>query len=186
MPMHICTSVDGPLGNCTFHSPWPITRGALQTQITYETSTASIARADDAVHPGRQLVDRHGGFRVISDTEAEDGGVAQPEGQTGDEADFRNLDCIKSVHRIDAVTHSTPGEYGGADIVADRVAGETGQRRDAIWNFIASNGSQRKQVVEGERKIATGHKKGSGRDVVRLRCLQRRNHLVGVNVAQHV
>ena len=44
MPMHICTSVDGPLGNRTFDSPWPITRGALQTQITYETSTASIAR----------------------------------------------------------------------------------------------------------------------------------------------
>ena len=75
--------------------------------------------------------------------------------------------------RIDAIAHRAAGEHAGADIVADRIAGEAGERRDAIGHFIAADRAQREQVVEGQREIAAGDKKCSGRDVVRLRRLQR-------------
>jgi hypothetical protein len=46
--------------------------------------------------------------------------------------------------------------------------------------------AQRKPVVEGEGKIAAGDEQGGDRDAVRLGRFQRIDHLVDVEVVQHV
>src|SRR5262249_58567666 len=84
------------------------------------------------VEPGRQLIDGGGGERRIGDAEPENGGVSQPEGQAGDEADFRNLHGGQSPGRIDAVANRAAGEYARADIMAHRIAGEARERSRPI------------------------------------------------------
>ena len=113
----------------------------------------------NAIEPERQLVDGARGLRRIEHAEAEHGGVAEPESQPGDEADLGDLDHAQSPGGIDAVAHRAAGEDAGADIVPDRVAGEAGQRRDAIRHLGAADRAQREQIVEGERQIAGGDEK---------------------------
>ena len=134
----------------------------------------------------RQLIDQARGLRVIGDAESEHGGIAEPEGQACHETDLRHLDGVETVGRIDAVAHRAAGEYGGADIVTDRIAGEAGKRRDPIRDFLAPDRAQREQVVEREREIAAGDERGGGGDVARLGRLQRSDHLIDIDVAQHV
>ena len=86
--------------------------------------------------------------RLVGDAQPEHGGVAEPEGQAGDEADFCDVDGAEAPGRIDPVAHRPAGEHAGADIVADRVAGEPGQRRDPIGRVGAPDRAQREQVVE--------------------------------------
>ena len=134
---------------------------------------------------GRQLIDQSRGFRVIGDAEAEHGDIAEPEGETGHEADLGHLDGVETVGRIDAVAHRAAGEHGGADIVADRIAGEAGQRGDAIGNLAAADRAQGEQVVECQREIAGGDEGGGGADVVPTGRPQRLDHLVDIDIAQH-
>ena len=94
-----------------------------------------IANAASAVEPGRQLIDRGGGFRMTGDAESEHRGVAEPEGQAGQEADLCDVDRVQPPGRIDPIAHRAAGEDAGADIVSDRIAGEGGERVDAIGNI---------------------------------------------------
>ena len=130
-----------------------------------------MAMASGTVEPRRQLVDRPGGLRMIGNTETKHGGIAQPEGQAGDETDLRHLDRIETIRRIDAVTHGAAGEYGCADIVADRIAGEAGERGNAIGNFSAADGSQGKPVIKGQCEIAASNKECGGGNMMGLGCL---------------
>src|SRR6476659_4134730 len=107
------------------------------------------ADGDGAVEPGRQLVDRHGGLRMIGDAEAKHGGVAEPKGETSDKADLRHLDRIAPISRIDAVTHGATGENRSSDVVTNRIAREAGERRNTIRNLVAAIGPQSEPVIEG-------------------------------------
>ena len=49
--------------------------------------------AEQPIEPGRQLIDRACRFRRVDDAEAQHGRVAEPEGQSGDEADLGDLDA---------------------------------------------------------------------------------------------
>ena len=70
--------------------------------------------------------------------DAEDEGIAEPEGQAGQEADFGDVDRIQPVVRINPEADRAARENGGADIVANGIAGEAGQRRDAVRHvFLA-------------------------------------------------
>ena len=93
---------------------------------------------------------------MVGEAEAQHGDVAEPEGETGDEADLGDLDGVEAPGRIDAVAHRAAGEHAGADIVADRIGGEAGQRRDAVGHVLAADRAQREQVVERQREIAQG------------------------------
>ena len=75
---------------------------------------------------------------MIGNAKPQHGGVAEPEGQARHEADLRHFDGVKTIGRINAVAHRAAGKHGGADIVTDRIAGEAGQRGDAIGNFVAA------------------------------------------------
>ena len=136
--------------------------------------------------PIRQLIDPARGLRRIGDAEPQHGGVAEPERQARHKTDFRHLDGVETVGRIDAVAHRAPGEHGGTDIVADRIAGETGKRRDPIRDFLAPDCAQGEPVVKREREIAAGDERGGGENVALLGCLQRCDHLVDIDIAQHV
>ena len=142
--------------------------------------------ADIAVDPGRQTIDGAGGLRRVQDAETEHGGVAEPEGQASDKADLRHLDGVEPVSRIDAVAHGATGEYGRADIVADRVAGEAGECGNAIGNFVSADRAQCEPVVECQREIAAGNKQRGAGNLVRARGLQRGEDLIDVDIAQHV
>src|SRR5512136_2481537 len=108
---------------------------------------------------------------MIDDAEAKHGGVAEPEGEAGDETDLRHFDRVEPVRRIDAVANGATGKNRCADVVADRIAGEAGERSNAIGNFGAANGTQGEPVIEGEREIAASHKKCRGCDIFYLGCL---------------
>ena len=78
------------------------------------------------------------------------------EGEAGDEADLRNVDRAQAPGRIDAIADRTAGERAGADIVPNRIAGETAKRRDAVRHVVATDRVQREQIVEGQREITGG------------------------------
>ena len=165
MPITICSSVSGPPGSVTFQSPRPITRGLCQTQIDIAGEHDQREHGQDAVDPGRQLIDGARRVRRVDDAEAEHGGVAEPEGQAGNEADLGDLDRVEPERRIDAIAHRAAGEDAGADIVADRIAGEAGERGGRIGNVVAPDRAQREQIVKGQREIAGGDEQRGQHDV---------------------
>src|SRR6185312_10726079 len=144
------------------------------------------ADGDTAVEPGRQLVNRPGGLRMIGDAEAKHGGVAEPKGETSDKADLRYFDRIEPISRIDAVTHGATGENRSSDVVTNRIAREAGERRNTIRNLVAANGPQSEPVIEGECEVPASDKKSCSGDMMRLGRFQRRDHLIGVDIAEHM
>src|SRR5690606_38679640 len=93
-------------------------------------------------------------------------------------------DGAEAPGRIDAVAHRAAGEDAGADIVAYRVAGETGERRDPIGNVPPADRAQGEQVVERQREIAAGDAQRGKRNVAPAGRHQRLEYLVQVDVAQ--
>src|SRR5262249_53666394 len=127
-----------------------------------------------------------GRLRMIRDAKAEDRSIAEPKGKSGNKADLRYLDRIEPICRIDAITHGTAGEHRGADVVSDRIAGEAGERGDAVRHLVASYGPQREQIIESQREVPACHKKSRRGDMVRLGGLERRNYFVDVDIAEHI
>ena len=123
---------------------------------------------------------------MIGDAEAEHRGIAEPEGQAGEKADLGDVDRVQPPGRIDAVAHRAAGEDAGADIVADRIAGEGRERVDAVGHVGVADRAHREQIVEGQREIARRHEQRRQRDLARLGALDGLDHLVGVDAAQHV
>src|SRR5262249_830994 len=109
------------------------------------------AQRDHPVDCRRQLVHGGGGRRMPGHADREHENIAEPEGEAGEKADFCDVNRVQPVIRIDAETDRAAGEDGGADIVADRIGGEAGQRGDTVGNVLLANRSQRKKVIEGER-----------------------------------
>ena len=123
---------------------------------------------------------------MIGNPESEHRGVAEPEGQAGEEADLGDVDRVQPPGGIDAVAHRAAGEDAGADIVADRIAGEGGERIDAVGNVAAADRAHREQVVEGQGEIARGDEQRRQRDLARLGALDGLDDLVDVDAAEHV
>ena len=114
------------------------------------------ADRDQAVEPGRQLIDVGRRLRVINDAQPQHRGVAEPERQAGQKADLGHIDRIQSPRRIDAIAHRAAGKDAGADIVTDRVAGEGRERGHPVGNIGAADGADREQVIKRQREIACG------------------------------
>ena len=123
---------------------------------------------------------------MIGDAESEHRGIAEPERQAGQKADLGDVDRVQPPGGIDAVAHRAAGEDAGADIVPDRIAGEGGERVDAVGNVGAADRAHREQVIEGQGEIAGGHEQRRQRDLARLGLLDGLDHLVDVDAAQHV
>ncbi len=77
--------------------------------------------------------------------------VTEPEGEAGQEADFRDVDGVQAVIGLDPKTNGATGEHRGADIVADRIGGEAGERRNAGGDMPLADRSQCKKVIKGQR-----------------------------------
>src|SRR5205823_12161037 len=93
----------------------------------------------DRNHPvdrGRQLIHRGCGPGMPRHSDTEHEGIAEPERQPGEETDFGDVDGVQTVVRIDPETDGAAGKYGGADVVADRIAGKTRQRGDAVGHLL--------------------------------------------------
>ena len=123
-------------------------------------------------------------LRRVENAEPQHGGVAEPEGQPGDETDFGDLDDGEPPAGIDPVAHRAAGEDAGADIVADRVAGEAGERRDAIGHLEAADRAQREQIVEGQRQVAGGDEQAGDDEGVPVGRFERIEEVVGIDIAQ--
>ena len=132
----------------------------------------------------RQQIHRAGGPGVPGHAEAEHEQVAEPEGQAGEKADLGDVDGVQAVVRIDPEPDRAAGKYGGADIVADRVAGEARHRRDAVGHMVLADGSQREEIIEGQRAERADHAQRGERDVVRRDIRQRRQDYAGVDALE--
>src|SRR6516165_12787326 len=86
--------------------------------------------------------------------------MTKPKGQTGDEADFGDVDDTQSAGGVDAVAHRTAGEHAGADIVANGVAGKARECGDAIRHVRPADRAQCEQVIKCEREITASDEKG--------------------------
>ena len=145
-----------------------------------------MMKADDLVEPDRQAIDLGGRFRMIADAKAQHRRIAEPEREAGDEADLGDVDRVQAPRRIHAIAHGAAGERAGADIVSDRIAGEAGERGDAVRHVVAADRVQREQIVEGQREVAGGDEQHRQHDRLRGLGLQRRDQLVEIELAQHV
>jgi len=143
-------------------------------------------KGGDAVEPGRQLVDRGGRFRVIGNPESEHRGIAEPEGQAGKETDLGDIDRVQSPGGIDTVAHRAAGKDAGADIMSDRIAGEGGQRVDAVGNVAAADRANREPIIKCQREITGGNEQRSQHDLMRLGAFDGLDHLIDIDVPEHV
>ena len=116
--------------------------------------------------------------------DAEHEQIAEPEGQAREEADLGDIDRAEAVVGIDPETDRAAGENRGADIVADGVAGEARQRSDAIGDVRLANGSQREEIIEGQRAERAYHAQGGQRDAMRRDFRQRGQDNPGVDPLQ--
>ena len=123
---------------------------------------------------------------MIGDAEPEHRGIAEPERQPGQKADLGDVDRVQAPGGIDAIAHRAAGEDAGADIVPDRIAGEGGERVDAVGNVAAADRANREPVIEGQREIAHGDEQRRQRDLAEFGLLDGLDHLVDVDVPQHV
>jgi hypothetical protein len=130
------------------------------------------------------LIDGRGGERRIGDAETEHGGVSLPEGQPGDEADFRDFDGGQPPARIDAVANRATGEYARADIVADRIAGEGRERGRPIRHVGPPDRAEREKIIERQGQISAGHGQSREHDVAQIDGHQGFEDLTGVDRTQ--
>lgn len=98
--------------------------------------------------------------------EAEHEQIAEPEGEPREKADLGDVDGVEAEIRIDPKSYRAAGEDGGADIVADRVAGETRERCNAVRHVFLADGPQREEVIEGQGAERADHAQRRERDVV--------------------
>jgi len=101
-----------------------------------------------------------------------------------EEADFCNIDRGQSVIGIDPEPDRAAGKDGGADIVADGVAGEARHRGDAIGDVRLANGSQGEEIIKGQRAERAYHAQGGHRDAMRRDFRQRSQNDPGVDPFQ--
>src|SRR5260370_40185087 len=76
------------------------------------------------------------------------------------------------------------GENGGADVVADRVAGKTRQRGDAVGYMFLADRPQRKEIIKRKRAERADHAQRGERDVVRRYFGQRGQDHAGIDTAE--
>ena len=92
----------------------------------------------------------------------------------------------QAVVRIDPETDRAAGKDGGADIVADGVAGEARQRGDAVGDVLLADGPQREEIIEGQRAERADHAQRGQRNPMRRDFRQRSQDDGGVDALQGV
>ena len=132
------------------------------------------------------MIDRGGRFGMIGDPQSEYRGIAEPERQAGQETDFCDVDRVQSPGRINAIAYRASGEDAGADIMSDRIAGEGGERVDAVRNIGAADRANREQVVECQGEITCRHEQRRQRDRAGLGLLDGLDDLVDVDAPEHM
>ena len=116
--------------------------------------------------------------------DAEHEQIAEPEGQAGQKADLGDVDRGQAVIRIDPEADRAAGKDGGADIVADGVAGEARHRRDAVGHVVLADGSQREEIVKGQRAERADHAQRGQPDAMRRDLGQRGQDDAGIDALQ--
>ncbi len=112
--------------------------------------------------------------------------IAEPEGEAGEKADLCDIDRGQAVVGIDPEPDRAAGKDGGADIVADGVAGEARQRGDAIGDVRLANGSQCEEIIEGQRAERADHAQRGQRDAMRSDVGERSQNNPGVDPLEGV
>src|SRR6202023_3884628 len=87
---------------------------------------------------------------------------------------------------IDAIAHRAAGKDAGADIMSDRIAGEGGERVDAVGNIAAADRPNREQIIECQREIAGGHEQRGQRNLAGFGLLDGLDDVVDIDAAEHM
>lgn len=114
--------------------------------------------------------------------EAGDRQHPHPEGARGDRDHAGDVAAGEAGGGIDAVARRSAGDQRQAEIVADRIAGEGGERRGSPGQWSADH-AQREDIVEGQRDIAGDGAADGEDDLAWTDRLQRRRDVAG---PQHV
>ena len=72
-----------------------LVRRGFRRMLEDDPQISVVGEASDgreAIDPGRQLIHRAGGARDVCKAKTQHGGIAEPEGQAGDEAQLRDVD----------------------------------------------------------------------------------------------
>ncbi len=110
--------------------------------------------------------------------------IAEPEGEAREKADFCDIDRGQAIVGIDPEPDRAAREDGGADVVADGVAGEARHCSDAIGDMRLANGSQREEIIEGQRAKRADHAQRGQRDPMRGNVGERSQDNPGVDPLQ--
>jgi hypothetical protein len=110
--------------------------------------------------------------------------IAEPEGQSGQKADLGDIDGVQPIVRIDPETDRAAGEHGGADVVADRIAGEARHRCDAVGHMVLADGPQCEEIIKCQRAKRADHAQRGEGDVVRRYIRQRRQNHAGIDALE--
>src|ERR1700737_4259178 len=149
-----------------------------------DRNAGEAAERDQPVHGGRQKVHRGGGPGVQGHAEPEHEQIAEPEGEPREKADLGDVDGVEAEIRIDPKSYRAAGEDGGADIVADRVAGETRERCDAVRHVSLAYSPQCEEVIEGQGAERADHTQRGELDVVRRYFGQRGQDHAGIDTPE--
>jgi hypothetical protein len=84
-------------------------------------------------------------------------GVAEPERQAGDERYLGDVDQPQTPRPIDSESDHTAGEDRRAEIVSDRVAQKSGQRRNPVRDVRVTDRAQCEEIIKRETGIAGGN-----------------------------
>ena len=76
--------------------------------------------------------------------------VAEPERQPGDKTDLCDVDGVQPIVRIDPKPDRAAGKHRRADVVADGVAREGCERRDAIGDVILADRPHREEIIKSQ------------------------------------
>ncbi len=138
---------------------------------------------------GRQLEDAGGCVRMIDHPGSEHREIAEPEGQSGEEADLGDVNDREAELRVDAVADGAARKRGRADVVADRIARETCERSHPIRHVTNPDGAQREEIVAGQCRVSGGDEEHRAGDIACGHRLHMRPYLrridAGENVHQH-
>ena len=142
------------------------------------------AERDRAVGPRRQLIDRARDVGRIGDADAEHDRIAEPEREAGDKGDLGDVDQGQAPRPIDSESHHAAGEDRRAEIVSDRVAQKSGERRDPVRNVRLADRAQREEIIERQANIAGGNQQGGDHHGLDRRRVDRVGEFSDVDVAQ--
>ena len=162
---------DTPAGDADLRSPCPERPVAVTRPPDEAAEGEQEAGPENAVRPGREMIESGQGERIDDRAEPHHGADAEPERQAADGGQLGHFGEGQARPAIDAPANRARGEQRKAERVTDRVARERAHGDGAGGQPFVGRGAQRKGVIADEGQVADGAEREGDADE-----LNRRGH----------